>query len=111
MKEKVDDLINEIIDKNDEHWMGWRETPLWYWVLCICGETGELAELIKKFYRKMWGWKGQTVGDDFKKNMALEMGDIFIYWVLLCNSNGFDPAEILRETLEKNYERFGWNDK
>jgi NTP pyrophosphatase (non-canonical NTP hydrolase) len=109
VRESVDDLIKEIVDKNDEHWSAWRETPLWYWVLCLSGEAGELGNMTKKLYRSSWGWGGNKMThSEFQREAGLELGDIFVYWVLTLEQMGLDPAEIIRKTLKKNYERFGW---
>jgi len=110
MKETLDDLVKEILEKNDQNFSGWRETPLWFWIMGLMGEAGEVAEATKKYYRYTQGYSGQKVNHgEYREKISLELGDVFIYWTFICECMGLDPSEIIRLTLEKNYERFGWN--
>jgi len=105
-KESVDDQIKEIIDNNDVYWKGWHDVPTWYWILCLDGEAGELSNAFKKYCRFKWGWKGKKLNEEQWKICATEeMGDIFIYWVLLCANLGLEPDDIIRKCLIKNYKR------
>ena len=106
IKESVDDQINEIIDNNDVYWKGWKDTPLWYWIMCISGEAGELSNAAKKHYRWKWGWKGKKLdADQWKMCATEELGDIFIYWTLICSSMGLEPDDVISKCLIKNYKR------
>jgi len=106
VKENIDVLVKEIIESSDKHWSGWRNTPLWYWVLCLSGEAGELSNATKKHYRFKWGSQGKKLDENQFKIMATEeMGDIFIYWVLSCEVMGLEPDEVIRKCLIKNYKR------
>lgn len=106
IKESIDEQIREIIDNNNEYWKGWKDVPTWYWMTCISGEVGELQNAFKKHYRYKWGWKGKKLDDNqWKMSATEEMGDIFIYWVLLCANLGLEPDEVIRKCLIKNYKR------
>lgn len=106
VKENVDDQIREIVDNNDVYWKGWHDVPIWYWLLCLSGEAGELNNAYKKFMRWKWGWKGKKLDDNqWKIASTEELGDIFIYWVLLCIALGYEPDDVIRKCLIKNYQR------
>lgn len=65
---------------------------LMYLGLGLTSEAGEVAGVIKKFYRD-----GQL---DIIK-LREEIGDVCWYIANLCNALGFNPDSVLRENLQK----------
>jgi NTP pyrophosphatase (non-canonical NTP hydrolase) len=67
--------------------------------LGLCGEAGEVAEIIKKHV-----FHGKEI--DHKKLM-LEMGDVIWYFTLLMNERFFDLDSIMQANIDKLQARFG----
>lgn len=67
-----------------------------YHALGLCGEAGEVAELIKKQVR------GGFI--DLGK-LSSELGDVIWYWFMLCQIFGLDPSEVCKQNLRKLGER------
>jgi NTP pyrophosphatase (non-canonical NTP hydrolase) len=70
---------------------------IFYPVLGICGEAGELAEKLKKVLRD----KDGRIDAEDRKAMAKELGDVLWYIAAAAGELGFDLAEIARISLEK----------
>lgn len=68
-----------------------------YPTLGLCGESGEVAEKIKKLLRDHGGF----LDSDMKHSIALELGDVFWYLSTLAYELGFS----LQEIAETNYEK------
>ena len=60
--------------------------------LGLCGEAGEVAEKIKKFFRD------NTLDDDA---IQKELGDVIFYWFALNNALGFNPLNTIRHNMMK----------
>lgn len=71
-----------------------------YPALGLCGESGEVAEKIKKFLR-------DGVMND--KEVAKELGDVLWYIANLAEDLGYDLAEIADINLEKLADRSNRN--
>lgn len=63
-----------------------------YLALGLAGESGEVAEKIKKKLRD---------GKFNSQELAKELGDVFWYLSQLCLAISYDPSEILEENLKK----------
>jgi NTP pyrophosphatase (non-canonical NTP hydrolase) len=68
-----------------------------YYVLGLCGESGEVAEKFKKLLRNKKG----KLDDDFLEDITSELGDIMWYVSRLSFHLGLDMSEILDYNLEK----------
>lgn len=68
-----------------------------YLALAICGEAGELADKVKKIIRD----KNGNADDTDKKELALELGDVFWYTANLAKVLGFDLSEIVELNIKK----------
>jgi NTP pyrophosphatase (non-canonical NTP hydrolase) len=69
--------------------------------LALCGEAGELANLVKK------QWRGDT-DPAFKTKLADELGDVYAYLRLNAIAHGMDLDTILETiTLPKIKARWG----
>ena len=77
------------IAKVDEHPSNER---LSYLGLGLAGESGEVAEHIKKLLRDDWLDKAGLVD---------ELGDVIYYWACLCAATGQQPSELLKASASK----------
>lgn len=57
----------------------------------LCGELGEVADLIKKHL-----FQGHPLKP---KEISEELGDILWYWMEMCAALKLDPAEVLYRNL------------
>lgn len=68
------------------------------WVLGIAGESGEIAELVKK---------ARFHGVDFESaTMAKELGDLLWYITVMANEFGYSLDTIMRMNMEKLAKRY-----
>lgn len=72
------------VAKVDEHPSNER---LSYLGLGLAGESGEVADHIKKLLRD--GWLDQA-------GLVNELGDVIYYWACLCAATGQQPSELLK---------------
>ena len=69
--------------------------------LALCGEAGELANMMKK------KWRGDTADMtaseciQFEADIEAEIGDIFSYWMNLVLARKMDVEQTLYASLEK----------
>ena len=69
--------------------------------LALCGEAGELANMMKK------RWRGDLLDmttfqqAEFEVEIDKEIGDIFSYWMNLVLARRLDVEKIILESLEK----------
>ena len=68
------------------------------WVMGLCGEAGELTELVKK---KVFHYKTLNL-DDYKK----ELGDVLWYLSQCASIVGLDLEEVAIENIEKLKARY-----
>lgn len=69
--------------------------------LGLAGETGEVADIIKKIIRDDNG----HISDDVREQLFKEIGDVAWYWARLCKEFGFDPAAVLSANMDKLLSR------
>lgn len=70
-------------------------------VLGICGETGEIAEKFKKYYRGDY----ENDYENFLKSISKEIGDVQYYLAKLCNEYNLNMQDILEENIKKLSDR------
>jgi NTP pyrophosphatase (non-canonical NTP hydrolase) len=66
--------------------------------LGLCGEAGEVAEHLKK-----------TLYHDHPMDISAlrnELGDVLWYWVVLCDTLGLSPDEVIEANVEKRSKRY-----
>lgn len=66
--------------------------------LGLCGESGELAENLKKVI-----FHGHPLNEAALRN---ELGDVLWYWVFLCETLGFAVDDVMTANVEKRRKRF-----
>lgn len=69
-----------------------------YLGLGLAGESGEVAEHIKKLLRDDWLDRAGLVE---------ELGDVIYYWACLCAATGQQPSELLDASVAKIKRRLG----
>jgi NTP pyrophosphatase (non-canonical NTP hydrolase) len=72
-----------------------------YPVLGLVGESGEVAEKIKKILRDKGGRLDSTSREDIKK----ELGDILWYMAALCDELSLDMSDVAATNLQKRESR------
>lgn len=89
--------LNEYQERVEDTWIK-NNYDLERIVLGICGESGEIAEKFKKYFR---GDKEGWIHSEAKEEISKEIGDVLYYLAKLCNQ-----LEIsLEETLQKNINK------
>jgi NTP pyrophosphatase (non-canonical NTP hydrolase) len=74
---------------------------LLHWVLGINGESGEIAEKVKKIIRD----KNGKVSNEDKKDLAKEIGDVLWYLAVFADQLGMSLDEIAQKNLDKLQSR------
>ena len=72
-----------------------------HWVFGITGESGEIAEKIKKIIRD----KDAKVSQDDKEELVKEMGDVLWYLAVLSEHLGYKFDEIGARNIKKLRDR------
>lgn len=70
---------------------------LLHWVLGINGESGEIAEKIKKVIRD----KNSVISQDDKDELAKEIGDVLWYLAVFAHDLGIPLEDIAQANLDK----------
>lgn len=70
---------------------------LLHWVLGINGESGEVAEKLKKIIRD----KNGVVSEEDKQELAKEIGDVLWYLAVFANDLGVPLDTIAQQNLDK----------
>ena len=74
---------------------------LMYCALGLSGETGEVAECVKKLYRDYNG----IVTEDIKKNITKEMGDVLWYLAGIARELDISFNEVAQTNIDKLFYR------
>jgi NTP pyrophosphatase (non-canonical NTP hydrolase) len=67
----------------------------------MAGESGEFSEIVKKL-----NWHGKPLTQELLDHMKKELGDIIFYWVMCCQSLGFDPNDVIKLNVDKLQARY-----
>ncbi|CAB4126940.1 MazG Predicted pyrophosphatase [uncultured Caudovirales phage] len=76
------------------------DTELSYLGLGLVGEAGEVANELKRSYRLE-----NNIID--KQKVLFELGDLFWYWIRLCDALNFDPEDVIKANKDKLTKRRG----
>lgn len=87
------------------HPVAWDEPswPLQNWALAIAGESGELANLVKKCLR------GDFTIPEKRTEILRELADIITYCDLAISSLDASTGEVVWEKFDIVSERIGWS--
>lgn len=72
-----------------------------YPTLGLCGETGEVAERVKKFFRG----SGVEMTPEVKHSLIREMGDVLWYLSAMASELNVDFSEVAKVNVEKLAKR------
>jgi len=104
--------LHELRRANDERAELWRRggppLSLEFSVIELCGETGELANAIKKYLRAKHGIAG---GVAEMEPIVEELADVVICADLLAKKLGIDLAEAVRAKFNKTSDKMGFDVK
>lgn len=75
--------------------------PIIYPALGLCGESGEVADKVKKILRD----NNSEFTDERKLAIAMEIGDVLWYCATLSNDLGYTLDEIAEMNYEKLHSR------
>ena len=78
-----------------------RGTNLAYPALGLNGETGEVAEIIKKLYRDQAG----VLDENTRYQLAKELGDVLWYVAALCAEADLDMQAVAENNVKKLADR------
>jgi NTP pyrophosphatase (non-canonical NTP hydrolase) len=84
-----------VLSTNDEF------KDMLHWVLGINGESGEIAEKLKKIIRD----KAGVIDEADKADMGKEIGDVLWYLAVLAHDLGIPLDDIARQNLDKLQSR------
>jgi NTP pyrophosphatase (non-canonical NTP hydrolase) len=93
-KKSLSDVWTDIVTFNDEYFPRWRDEELIYWTNALAGEAGELCNDSK--HLRGGGTHRVT---PTKKKMRKEMTDVFIYLVLMAESEGIPLEDFIKEVI------------
>jgi NTP pyrophosphatase (non-canonical NTP hydrolase) len=71
-------------------------------VLGLSGEAGEVSEKFKKIFRD----KNALIGDEDRREIQKELGDVLWYLAVLADTLGLDLESVAALNLEKLKSRF-----
>lgn len=74
-----------------------RGKNLIYPVLGLAGESGEVAEKVKKLIRD----KNYIIDDEFKEEIKKELGDVLWYIAAICYELGISMKDVATTNIEK----------
>ncbi len=83
------------------------------WSNAMCGEAGEVANVVKKLRRYECGLKGELdpPEDELRAMLADELADVFCYLDLLASKAGVDLAAAVRRKFNAVSERHGFPER
>jgi NTP pyrophosphatase (non-canonical NTP hydrolase) len=83
------------------------------WSNALCGEAGELANVIKKIRRHATGAvnKGDPPLEQLVKAAADELADVVIYADLLAHYFGIDLGQAIRSKFNRVSEKYGFPER
>lgn len=77
------------------------ELGLYYTVIGLAGEVGEVSEKVKKIIRDKQG----VISDEDKQSLGKEVGDIFWYCAALADELGLSLNDIAQGNIDKLNDR------
>ena len=82
-----------------------RGDNLVYPVLGLAGESGEVADKVKKILRSKGTTKPSTLDNETKIELAKEVGDVLWYVALVAEELGFTLEEVAQMNINKLLSR------
>ena len=67
----------------------------------MCGEAGEVSELVKKLM-----FHGKELTPELHVHLQKELGDVIWYWTNACRALGVDPNTVIADNVTKLEARY-----
>lgn len=96
------DLSSQCLD-DSKRWFPSAAPSIVHHCLGLAGETGEFIDIVKKIDRGSIDSKDAAV----KRNLAMELTDVFIYVLNLAGLMGIDLEKTYQLKRAENEKRFG----
>ncbi len=96
------DIAIQCIEDSKE-WFPDHSQDMGYLTICLAGETGEFANLIKKGMRGDYNFEDQN----YVYALAMELADVFIYLMNIVGVMDIDMESLYQIKREINRARFG----
>lgn len=110
--------FNELRSVNTSRCVRWHppESTPWTsadWSNAMCGEAGELANVIKKLRRHETGARneGDPSVEELKKMAGAELADVVIYADLVAHHLGISLEDSIRAKFNKVSEKYGFPER
>lgn len=85
---------------------GWSTSD---WMTAMVGEVGEAANIIKKLNRYRDGVRGNKESEaELCDKLRKELGDVFVYLDLMCQSLGFTVADAAVDVFNRKSAEIGY---
>jgi NTP pyrophosphatase (non-canonical NTP hydrolase) len=78
-----------------------KDSVIAYYALGLADESGEVAGKVKKLYRDLDG----KLTEEYKKEIAKELGDVLWYLSQLCTKFELDLKDVAQMNIDKLYSR------
>jgi NTP pyrophosphatase (non-canonical NTP hydrolase) len=79
------------------------------WMTALVGEVGEAANVVKKLNRVRDGVPGNKLTpDELRSQLRRELGDVFVYLDLICQSLDFSIADAAMEVFDAKSAEIGY---
>lgn len=98
--------LNEIVEQcveDTKEWFPLKTKDIGYFTVCLAGEVGEFANLIKKAMRGTH----DLSDEQFFKDVAFELTDVLIYVANIAGALNLNLEELYKIKRNFNHERFG----
>jgi NTP pyrophosphatase (non-canonical NTP hydrolase) len=67
----------------------------------MCGESGELMEIVKKLK-----FHNKDLTDEVRAHMTKELGDVIFYWMMCCQAMKLDANDVIAANVDKLQARY-----
>jgi len=103
MKSLTFDELRDANKTRMKEWTGSKNIDIEFRTIELCGEVGELANVVKKYLRVQRGIKGSTATTE---EIADELGDVIISANLLADFFGINLGEATRAKFNKTSNKY-----
>ena len=80
------------------------------WITALVGEVGEAANIVKKLNRYRDSIPGNKASvEALRDQLRKELGDVYVYLDLTCQSLGFEVADAAVEVFEGKSAEIGYS--
>ncbi|MHA2265897.1 MAG: hypothetical protein ACXAEN_26185 [Candidatus Thorarchaeota archaeon] len=103
----IKEMTIQCLEDSERWFPGQVNEDLVHHTLSMCGEVGEVANLVKKLDRGSIVLDSDEARARFAQSMASELADVFTYMLNVAGLIGVDMALAYQDKREYNESRFG----